>query len=243
MSSHHAVTPASQIPVEGHGRWIFADGDSYDGEWNGGLMHGKGMYRFSTGDIYEGDFVKGLQHGVGTFISSSVKYVGQWSNGKRHGKGATICATGCVYEGEHSHGKLHGRASCQYAVDGRPDQLDLDYSWNSGDHFVGNVAHGFRDGPCTYTFFNGEKFACTWVKGRCPEFNARQQAVRSQLLDVHLAVGAASQRRDEVEHLVDVTRHVVIEHHALSAAKHNMILAVKDTMVVLAIAHCVLLCY
>ncbi len=93
MSSDHADTrvwcEASQIHVEGHGRRIFASGDTYDGEWRGGLAHGKGTYRFSTGEIYEGDFVKGLQHGFGILIGSGVKYVGQWSDGKRHGKGAT----------------------------------------------------------------------------------------------------------------------------------------------------------
>ena len=217
-------------------------------------MHGKGVYRFHNGVTYEGDFVKGLQHGVGTMLYADVrdKYVGQWKNGKRHGKGATICASGCVFEAEYTNGKMHGHVSFQYAVDGRPDRPDLDYSWNAGDRFVGAVVDGVRHGPCTYvtpfpqfvyvtswrryTFFTGENFACTWVNGRCPEFAARQRVVRAQPLSAHSAAAAAVQRRADVEQLVDASRQTIIWHHALSAAKHLMTLAVQDTMVPLAVA-------
>jgi hypothetical protein len=229
---------ASAKPVDGHGRWTFADGDAYDGEWKGGCMHGKGVYRFHNGVTYEGDFVKGLQHGVGTMFYADIrdKYVGEWKNGKRHGKGATICASGCVFEAEYTNGKMHGHVSFQYAVDGRPDRQDLDYSWDAGDRFVGAVVDGVRHGPCVYTFFTGEKFACTWVNGRCPEFAARQRVVRAQQLGAHSADAAAVQRRADVEQLVDASRQTMFWHHALSAAKHLMTLAVQDTMVPLAIA-------
>jgi hypothetical protein len=35
-------------------------------------------------------------------------------------------------------------------------------------------------GKFTITFFTGEKFECTFVEGRCPEFDARQADVRAK---------------------------------------------------------------
>jgi hypothetical protein len=39
------------------------------------------------------------------------------------------------------------------------------------------VKKSFRHGACTYTFFNGETFRCTWADGRCAEFSAQQRLV------------------------------------------------------------------
>lgn len=33
---------------------MLVNGDSYDGEWKLGQMHGKGMYKWKNGDRYEG---------------------------------------------------------------------------------------------------------------------------------------------------------------------------------------------
>lgn len=37
----------------------------------------------------------------------------------------------------------------------------------------GNIRHG----PCTYTFFNGQRLECQWSDGCCPEFNEAQRRV------------------------------------------------------------------
>jgi len=43
----------------GHGRYLFSNGDSYDGEWKRDKMHGFGEYRSASGEIYRGSFKKG----------------------------------------------------------------------------------------------------------------------------------------------------------------------------------------
>lgn len=45
---------------DGHGRYEFANGSVYDGEWRNGTMHGKGMFfENQTGDRFEGQWAFG----------------------------------------------------------------------------------------------------------------------------------------------------------------------------------------
>jgi hypothetical protein len=53
--------------------------------------------------------------------------------------------------------------------------------FDAGDRYEGGYdydGHRFH-GESTYTFFNGEKFKCWWIRGKCPEFYVRQAAVRA----------------------------------------------------------------
>jgi hypothetical protein len=172
---------SSQKPLDGYGKWNFAENgpnETYDGQWKNGLMHGKGVYRFQGGAIYDGEFVNNKQHGKGTMVcENGDTYVGDWKSGLRHGRGKTTFTNGSTYEGEFSCGMMHGVATCIYTTDGRPSDPDLDYSWSAGDKMVCEIKKGVRHGECTYTFFNGETFSCTWVDGRCPAFSARQRLV------------------------------------------------------------------
>ena len=143
-------------PVNGHGRFKFSNGE-YDGEWRGGKMHGRGKYVYPDGCTYEGD----------------------WSEDKKNGRGKYVWASGATYEGGYSEDKMHGRGVYTYAVDGKTSLPGLDYSWNAGDRIDCGFKADMRHGPCAYTFFNGETLNCTWVDGRCPEFTARQSAVRA----------------------------------------------------------------
>lgn len=38
---------------------IFANGDTYEGQFKNNKFHGKGKYVWHTGDVYEGEFVNG----------------------------------------------------------------------------------------------------------------------------------------------------------------------------------------
>jgi hypothetical protein len=143
-------------PVNGSGKFKFLDGE-YDGEWRGGERHGHGIFRFDDGVVYEGE----------------------WSNDERTGSGKEVDVHGAIYEGEWSRGFRHGRGLHTYAVDGKKTQPGRDYSWNAGDKFDGAWKDHKRHGACTYTFFNGETFNCTWTEDRCSGFASRQRAVRA----------------------------------------------------------------
>ena len=73
---------------EGKGRFVFADGSVYNGEWKEGLYHGQGELVSSKqedgGKTYRGAFDRGLAHGWGTEIGPdgvTVIYEGNWIGG------------------------------------------------------------------------------------------------------------------------------------------------------------------
>ena len=171
-------------PINGSGRFKYSDGSEYDGEWKGGMQHGRGKSVFASGDTYEGDWIEGNMHGRGKMVfASGDTYEGDWSEDKKHGRGKFVCGVGPymgdTYEGDYSEGESHGRGVTTFAVDGKTSKPGCDYSWNAGDSYDCGFKAGVRHGACTYTFFNGETFNCTWADGRCPEFTARQRAVQA----------------------------------------------------------------
>ena len=42
-----------------YGKYTFANGDIYEGQWQDGKMHGQGKYTFVSGAIYEGQWRDG----------------------------------------------------------------------------------------------------------------------------------------------------------------------------------------
>jgi len=170
----------SEDEMHGRGRFVFADGRIYEGEFSRGNMHGRGRYIYANGGIYEGEFSDGNMHGRGKLaFADGSTYEGEYCQGKQHGTGKFVFADGSAYEGDYIQGKKHGRGVSSYAVDGKTSLPGLDYSWNAGDKMECGFKFDVRHGACAYTFFNGETFNCTWADGRCPEFKARQRAVRA----------------------------------------------------------------
>ena len=53
----------------GNGKYEFADGSSYDGEWAANKMHGRGKYIDSMGGISEGDFFNGAYSTGSSYVS------------------------------------------------------------------------------------------------------------------------------------------------------------------------------
>ena len=85
----------------GHGVWIGANGDKYDGEFKYNKKHGHGIYTWASGSKYDGNFKDNKKHGHGvqTFANGD-KYDGKWKGGKRHGHGVKTFANGDKYDGE-----------------------------------------------------------------------------------------------------------------------------------------------
>jgi len=200
-------------PVNGSCRYKFIDGE-YDGEWRGGKMHGRGKYVWANGDIYEGDFREDKFHGRGKGVwANGDTYEGDWSEDKQHGRGKEVWANGDTYEGDWSENKKHGRGVYSCAVDGKTSLPGLDYSWSAGDRYDGGYKANVRHGACTYTFFNGETFNCTWADGRCPEFTARQRAV--QAAPDHASAQARAQGYASVQ--AKAAADALVRHSSLSA--------------------------
>ncbi|OQR94269.1 phosphatidylinositol-4-phosphate 5-kinase [Achlya hypogyna] len=89
---------------EGTGRMVWANGDSYDGQWRDGRLCGLGklvtragvasrLHRFvrhADGSSYDGHWVHGLRHGRGKAVSKDEVYDGLWKEGLRHGEGTVV---------------------------------------------------------------------------------------------------------------------------------------------------------
>ena len=63
---------------EGHGTFVWENGDKYSGQWKMGQFHGKGQLFYIDGDEYEGEWKDGMYHGHGTLSSpGGFRYVGE----------------------------------------------------------------------------------------------------------------------------------------------------------------------
>ena len=47
------------------GKMVYANGEIYEGAFNGDIRHGKGKMTSVKGDVYEGTFESGLKNGMG----------------------------------------------------------------------------------------------------------------------------------------------------------------------------------
>jgi hypothetical protein len=81
--------------AHGNGIGLYANGNSYEGEWLEGQKHGKGVYKWADGERYEGDFILNKRTGFGIYYwSSGESYHGYWENDKQHGEGVILDKSG-----------------------------------------------------------------------------------------------------------------------------------------------------
>ena len=72
----------------GFGKYVWADGGSYEGDWLNGVRTGRGTYVFPSGSTYEGEWLAGRMQGTGTYTSGDgTRYEGAWQNDLKHGLG------------------------------------------------------------------------------------------------------------------------------------------------------------
>ena len=52
---------------EGHGKYVYASGDVYEGQFHDNLPHGIGKYTFVSGNVYDGEWKENQKHGKAKF--------------------------------------------------------------------------------------------------------------------------------------------------------------------------------
>ena len=108
------------------GAHAYANGDTYDGEWQAGKKHGQGTYTWANGERYEGEWNNGTKSGLGAYFwTNGDRYEGQFVDGIYHGEGTFTYASGRTVTGEWDSGKPW-------------DAVARDAS--------GKVTHGFSEG-------------------------------------------------------------------------------------------------
>lgn len=76
----------------------------YIGKWHQGKRHGYGKYVFPNGDVFEGEWKMDVRNGKGkiTYINDHSVYVGDWKNGKKDGQGVYKFKNGAQYHGKYT---------------------------------------------------------------------------------------------------------------------------------------------
>ena len=54
--------------MHGRGKYVFPNGNTYEGQYEAGVRHGKGKFTYANGGVYTGGFASGKKNG---FVSCS----------------------------------------------------------------------------------------------------------------------------------------------------------------------------
>ena len=91
------------------GKIVFDSGESYEGDFRDGQMHGDGTFLFKDGSKYIGDFSHSSRGGKGTYyMKNGDIYIGEWKNNIFHGEGRMSYHTGDIYVGAFKNGYENG---------------------------------------------------------------------------------------------------------------------------------------
>lgn len=134
--------------VNGKGKKVYSNGDTYEGEFENRRLHGQGTYKTKEGQVYVGQFAKGYYSGRGkiTFPNGDT-YEGDWLQNQRSGKGKAIYNDGEIYEGDWLADKRNGVGRSAYA---------------NGDIYSGGWVNNIREGKATYYFKDGSYYIGFW---------------------------------------------------------------------------------
>ena len=136
---------------DGHGKYVWSDGCTYEGEWKRGMRHGTGKISWPSGAVYEGEFSVGYMHGTGSYIGADhLTYKGRWKLNLKHGLGYQTYPNGDFFEGSWIQGTIEGPGK---------------YVWANQNVYVGNMKGGKMSGKGTLTWKNGDVFEGNWLNG------------------------------------------------------------------------------
>jgi len=137
--------------ISGFGKLVFANGESYEGNFKMGLFHGDGTYLHKNGSKYVGEFNEQRKHGIGSYsFSDGGVYTGEWQNDFPNGEGLRTWSNGETYYGDWKDGYKHGIGT---------------YTYENGAAHTGQYENDLPHGPGEYTY-SGMKHVGDWVNGK-----------------------------------------------------------------------------
>ncbi len=149
---------------EGYGKYVWASGDEYIGNWKNNQQNGNGSFTFASGGKYTGEFKNGKRNGTGTYIwSDGEKYTGQWMNDKQHGEGTYYKKDGTVKTGVWKEGIYKGKTGeVTGCIFGNCSNGYGTYVWSTGEKYTGYWVNDHRKGQGTNYFANGARYEGEW---------------------------------------------------------------------------------
>ena len=91
-------------------RIVYANGDTYEGDVEEGVLCGEGVLCFTNGDRYEGEFKNNSRWGSGVMhFATGDQYEGRWNDAQMHGHGIMTYEGNASYEGSFKNNLKHGR--------------------------------------------------------------------------------------------------------------------------------------
>lgn len=126
QSGHKAGAGAGLANEKKSGKFIFANGDEYEGEYEQrmitedgtAMVHaversGKGRLRCANGTIYEGNWLRDKLNGpTGSYSHpSGCNYQGEFKDGLFEGQGVYKWPSGATYEGQFKAGRMEGKGT------------------------------------------------------------------------------------------------------------------------------------
>ncbi len=108
--------------MHGYGKYTFASGAFYEGEWKEDKMNGIGTYQYRSGNQYRGEWKDDKMHGSGSYhYSSGNLYIGEMVDDWKQGFGVFYYMEwGSKYEGIFHSNKPNGKGI---------------YTWRNGDRY------------------------------------------------------------------------------------------------------------
>jgi hypothetical protein len=156
------------LTKHGFGKYLFADGKIYIGDWVRDSYEGHGIITWPSGKKYDGDFKEGKADGNGTLILPNGQvYKGQFKNGLRDGQGTETWPNGEKYVGEYREDKKSGQGTYTYPdgvkyvgqyIDDQKNGNGI-YTTPNGDNYEGEFKDGQRNGWGTNIFPSGQVYA------------------------------------------------------------------------------------
>ena len=121
----------------GKGRFLWSNGESYEGDYLKDERTGKGVYNWPDGSFYEGDFLAGKRHGLGTYKSANgTIYEGEWFDDLQHGHGTLIKPDGTTIKGIWRKGTLVSKPSIRPPASPQPQLPTVQLEEISSENLV-----------------------------------------------------------------------------------------------------------
>jgi hypothetical protein len=133
----------------GSGKYWYANGDRYEGEWKNDSKHGYGKisnflkistdilgtYKWRDGREYEGHFSNNLREGYGNFyFPNGVKFSGEWKEDLREGRGVLTNVNGVTLTGTWIKDSLHGKVIRKLKKPDENGKMTFTERWEWGDN-------------------------------------------------------------------------------------------------------------